>query len=90
MIVLLFVVNGIISIITLNDSMKLSHNISTVVDPSLMAVEDFQDMLAESKMYSTNWVFLRSNQADTDALQKLGIFKEAFLGVLQMRFKKIN
>jgi PAS domain S-box-containing protein len=71
LLVLLFVANGIISIITLNDNMKLSRGISTLIDPSLQAVEDFQDILVESKMYSTNWVFLRSNQADKDALQKL-------------------
>ena len=71
LLVLLFVVNGIISIITLDDNMKLSRRLSTVVDPSLQAVEDFQDMLVESKMYSTDWAFLRSSQADKDALRKL-------------------
>jgi len=71
LLVLLFVINGITSIITLSDNIKLSRRITAVIDPSLHAVEDFQDMLVESKMYATNWVFLRSNQADKDALQKL-------------------
>ncbi|MEP7165304.1 MAG: ATP-binding protein [Ferruginibacter sp.] len=71
LLVMLFVANGIVSIITLNDNMKLSHRLTTVIDPSLLAIEDFQDMLVESKMYSTGWVFLRSSQADKDALQKL-------------------
>ena len=69
--VLLFVLNGIATIITLNHNRKLSENISTIVDPSLQALEDFGDILVESKMYSTNWVFLRANQADHNALKKL-------------------
>jgi PAS domain S-box-containing protein len=71
LLVLLFVINAITSIITLNENIKLSRRVSAVIDPSLHALEDFQDMLVESKMYATNWVFLRSNLADKDALQKL-------------------
>jgi len=69
--VLLFVLNGIATIITLDHNRKLSENISTVVDPSLQALEDFEDILVESKMYSTNWVFLRANQEDHHALKRL-------------------
>src|ERR1700694_2235216 len=71
LLVLLFVINGIASIITLNHNRELSQNISTVIDPSLQYLEDFQKILTDSKMYTTNWVFLRSNQADKDALTKL-------------------
>ena len=69
--VLLFVLNGIATVITLDHNRKLSENISTVVDPTLQALEDFEDILVESKMYSTNWVFLRANQEDREALKKL-------------------
>jgi signal transduction histidine kinase/CheY-like chemotaxis protein/methyl-accepting chemotaxis protein len=69
--VLLFVLNGIATLITLNNNSKLSENISTVVDPALQALEDFEDMAVESKMYSTNWVFLRASQEDHNALKKL-------------------
>jgi signal transduction histidine kinase len=34
-------------------------------------MDDFDKMLIESKMYCTNWVFLRSSQNDKDALLKL-------------------
>ena len=34
-------------------------------------MEDFEDLLIASKMYTTNWVFLRSNQDDKDALKRL-------------------
>lgn len=71
MLVFLFIVNGIFSIITLNNNKKLEEHISSITDPSLEAVENFQDMLVESKMYTTNWVFLRASQEDKDALIKL-------------------
>src|SRR5450432_4152071 len=71
LLVLLFVINGIASNITLNHNRKLAENISAVVDPSLQGLSDFQAMLVESKMYTTNWVFLRSNQDDKNALIKL-------------------
>src|SRR5258705_10747281 len=69
--VFLFVVNGIASLITLNNSRKLSEHVSTVVDPSLQSLEDFEDLLIASKMYTTNWVFLRSNRQDKAALKRL-------------------
>ncbi|HXB43705.1 MAG TPA: hypothetical protein VNV85_06600, partial [Puia sp.] len=58
LLVLLFVINGVATIITLNNNKKLSENISRVIDPSLQATEDLGKILVESKMYSTNWVFL--------------------------------
>jgi signal transduction histidine kinase/CheY-like chemotaxis protein len=65
---LLFLINAIASIFTLKNNQRLSKNIFSVLDPSLQALDEFQDMLVESKMYSTNWVFLRSNKQDRDAL----------------------
>ncbi|MEO7769065.1 MAG: PAS domain-containing protein, partial [Ferruginibacter sp.] len=71
LLVLLFVVNGIASLITLNNNRKLSEYVSSVTNPSLQSFEDFEDILIASKMYTTNWVFLRSNQDDKDALKHL-------------------
>ncbi|MEP6677054.1 MAG: PAS domain-containing protein [Ferruginibacter sp.] len=71
LLVFLFVVSGICSIITLNNNRKLTAQISTITDPSLKALEDLEDILVESKMYTTNWVFLRSSQEDKDGLKKL-------------------
>src|SRR5450432_3521399 len=71
LLVFLFVINGIATIVTLTRNRKLSENISLVIDPSLQAMEDFEDILVHSKMYATNWVFLRSSQEDHEALRKL-------------------
>lgn len=67
----LFVVNGVITIITLNNNKKLSSRLTNVVEPSLQSLDEFGQMMLESKMYSTNWVFLRYKQEDKDMLVKL-------------------
>ncbi len=69
--VLLFVVNGLVTVFTLYKSKKLSDHISTVIDPSQQALSDFRSLMINSKMYATNWVFLRSNEEDKQALRSL-------------------
>jgi len=69
--VTLFVINGIITIVTLIHNQRLSEKISNVVLPSLETIDDFKKMVLESKMYTTNWVFLRSSQEDKDNLKKI-------------------
>src|SRR5687768_14239707 len=71
LLVLLFVINGFITIHTLNSNKKLSTRLSRVIDPSLQSLGYFRKMLVESKMYTTNWVFLRSRQEDKELLKKL-------------------
>jgi signal transduction histidine kinase len=67
----LFVINGLVTNFTLNKSKKLSAHISTVIDPSQQGLSDLRSLLIESKMYTTNWVFLRSNEEDKQALRLL-------------------
>src|SRR3984957_10480708 len=67
----LFVINGAITIITLYHNKKASSSLSDVIDPSLQAMDDFKKMMLESKMYTTNWVFLRYKQEDKELLKKI-------------------
>ncbi len=69
--VLLFIVNGLITISAVHNIQKLSHRISTSVDPAETLLHSFKSLLIESKMYATNWVFLRSNDEDKKALKKM-------------------
>ena len=71
LLVCLIVLNGIITIHTINNNKKLSAHLSKVVEPSIQAMEDFESVLVESKMYTTNWVFLRFNREDKEHLKKL-------------------
>jgi signal transduction histidine kinase/CheY-like chemotaxis protein len=70
----LFVINGIITFITLHNNKKSSANLSQVIDPSLQSLDKFERMMVESKMYTTNWVFLRYKQEDKNSLKKLHNF----------------
>ncbi|MEO6721955.1 MAG: hypothetical protein ABIN67_16425, partial [Ferruginibacter sp.] len=71
LLVSLFVINGAITIVTLSRINQLSAHLTNVVEPSIQSINDFKRMMIESKMYTTNWVFLRSNQEDKDLLKKL-------------------
>jgi len=65
------VLNGVITNITLINNKKLSSRLSNVVNPSLQSLDDFKKLMLESKMYTTNWVFLRSNREDKESLKRL-------------------
>ena len=71
LLVSLFGFYSIVTIITLNDNRVLSKHISEVLDPMLQENSDFRKLLLESKMYTTNWVFLGAKQEDKDALVDL-------------------
>jgi signal transduction histidine kinase/DNA-binding response OmpR family regulator len=71
LLVSLFVISGTFTIVTLDNIKKSYGHLSQVVDPTLQSLDDFKKMMLESKMYTTNWVFLRSSEEDKAALQKL-------------------
>ncbi len=71
LLVCLFVVNGIFTILTLKSNKKLGTDIFRVMGPSIQALDDFEKMMVESKMYTSNWVFLRYDQEDKQLLKKL-------------------
>jgi signal transduction histidine kinase/CHASE3 domain sensor protein len=71
LLVSLFGVYSIVTIITLNNNRILSKRMSEVMNPLLQVNSDFNKLLIESKMYTTNWVFLRSKQEDKEALVNL-------------------
>jgi signal transduction histidine kinase len=79
LLVLLFVINGIITILTLNSNKKLAIDIFKIIAPSIQTLDDFNKMMLESKMYTTNWVYLRTNQEDKNSLKKLHDFDYAAL-----------
>ncbi|OQP38656.1 hypothetical protein A4H97_18215 [Niastella yeongjuensis] len=71
----LFIVNGAITIITLRHNHKLSKRIIDEVLPSVEGIDDLNALVLESKMCTTNWVFLRSNEKDKALLRKIHDFK---------------
>ncbi len=71
LLIALFITNAIVSLITLNKNRKLIAEISQVVDPSLESLDELTLMVNKSKMLSTNWVFMKTNEDDKKALKKL-------------------
>src|ERR1044072_5255681 len=67
----IFIINGFITIVTLIRNHKHSEKISNVVLPGLQSIEDLNTVLLKSKMYTSNWVFLRSGQEDKTQLKKI-------------------
>jgi signal transduction histidine kinase/CheY-like chemotaxis protein len=68
---ILFITNGLITIFTLRHNHKLSEKTTNVVLPSMEGIDDFNTLLLESKMYTTNWVFLRTSEEDKVLLRKI-------------------
>lgn len=75
LLVALFVINGAFTIITIERNKKLTAYVARVVDPSLDELDDLRKMTLESKMYTTNWVFLRSKQEDKEMLKEIHDFR---------------
>lgn len=71
LLVSLFVVNAVVTNMTLNTQRRASVYLSETVSPSLEALDELRNVLLESKMYSTNWVFLRYSEDDKNKLRKL-------------------
>ncbi|OQP58231.1 hypothetical protein A3860_07860 [Niastella vici] len=66
-----FLINAAITIFTLLKNHRITERTSNVVLPSMQAIDELNTMLLESKMYTTNWVFLRGNQEDKEQLKKI-------------------
>jgi len=71
LLVSMFVINGSITIFTLHKNKRASAELSGMIEPTIQAINDFRKMMVESKMYTTNWVFLRYKQEDKDSLKLL-------------------
>src|SRR5258705_4941013 len=69
--VVLFVINSAVTIVTINSNKKSATDIFKVIAPSIQDLNDFKKVILESKMYTTNWVFLRYNQEDKKLLKNL-------------------
>ncbi|MBX7182592.1 MAG: response regulator [Bacteroidia bacterium] len=69
--IILFIITAGIIAHTLRQNTEIRQTISEKIDPSINKVQEFNLLITNSKMYTTNWVYLRSNEADKQALRKL-------------------
>ena len=85
LLVVLFVINGIATLATLNRNHKLSENVSTVIDPSLQAMEDFEDILVELFINALNLTFRKHSKPELQTVAFVVV--HAFhVGVLHKSF----
>ncbi len=66
-----FALNAVFSLITLQRSSSLLQSFTSQTDPSLTALQEFNLLVVNSRMYATNWIYLQANMDDKEALKKL-------------------
>ncbi len=71
LLVVIFSVNAIYSIYTINKGNTIITRSLEVVNPTISAIDDFILLVNRSKMLITNWVYLQNNDEDKRALEKL-------------------
>jgi methyl-accepting chemotaxis protein len=69
--IFIFMINAALGLLTLNKSANIIRETSDIVDPSKDALNEFNLLVSKSRMYITNWVYLRANTEDKEALAKL-------------------
>jgi PAS domain S-box-containing protein len=73
--IFIFSLNAVISVLTINNTNQAIEETAQVSNPSANALEDLMDLIVNSKMLITNWVYLPNNQQDKDALKELQNFQ---------------
>jgi GAF domain-containing protein/HAMP domain-containing protein len=69
--ILIFMINAALGFLTLNKSANIIRETSDIVDPSKDALNELSLLVTSARMYITNWVYLRSNTEDKDALKTI-------------------
>ena len=70
-IVALNLTTSLVVYLTLNQSDESSEYVGNVLEPSLKSMREMEQLLLKSRMYGTNWVYLRRNETDKKALKQL-------------------
>ena len=71
LLVILFIINSICSLNSVNKAKQLSKDIFTILNPSLQSLEDFKDLINATKMHTINVVSLKRSQNDKDSLVRI-------------------
>jgi CHASE3 domain sensor protein len=67
--IILFVLNGVVSIAVLQNNKKKADTIALTIEPTLKKLDEFSLLILQSKMYATNWVYLQSKEDDKAQLK---------------------
>jgi PAS domain S-box-containing protein len=69
--IIIFAANAAYVVYTLFESNERLRQSQMVITPISDAVRDFTDVVTNSKMYTTNWVYLQTNEADKASLKAI-------------------
>ena len=69
--VVIFGVSAVYNIYTIYKSKSVLKDLYENKDPYLETLKDLELLVSRSKMYTTNWVYLRKNEKDKTELKKL-------------------
>ncbi|MCV9389333.1 HAMP domain-containing methyl-accepting chemotaxis protein [Reichenbachiella ulvae] len=69
--ILVILFNVVYTSLTLNTSIGVLNTISDEVNPTLETLRDFNNLISESKTYSTNWVYISTYQKDKEKLTEI-------------------
>ena len=73
--IIIFALNAGVSILTINNNNQTIKENTEIIDPSTKAIDEFVLLVTESKMLITNWVYLKNNLEDKEALKDLQNFR---------------
>lgn len=82
----IFAANAAYSILTIGKSDQIIQHNRQVVDPSVNSLNEFRYMVTQSKMLTTNWVYMFGNTDDQEKLQNLHRFEYP---ILRQRIKEL-
>ncbi|MCC7303392.1 MAG: SpoIIE family protein phosphatase [Bacteroidia bacterium] len=71
LIMLIVAVNALISYFTIRKNNSEVTHLVSVMNPYLEALDEFNLMTTESKMYATNWVYVQVEEKDKDKLKSI-------------------
>ena len=77
-ILLIIIINGITTFVTLNNSRKLNKTLTEEYSPTADHLAALGDLVAESKMLIRSWVFIDKQTGTPDKLRLESIHKEEF------------
>lgn len=69
--IIIFGINAVISIVTLNSGIRLTERTAEITGPSADAIVEFTAMVNESEKLITSWVYLQNNEENRQALKDL-------------------
>ncbi len=69
--IVIFSISAIFNIYTIYKSKSVLKDLYENKDPYLETLKDLELLVSRSKMYTTNWVYLRKNEKDKTELKKL-------------------